>query len=1117
MPKASPIRSSFNAGELSPLLDGRVDVAKYEAGARVLENFIPAVQGPAVRRAGTRFVAEVKQSASRTWLAKFEFSNTQAYVLEFGDRYLRFYTNHGQLLTGTVAAYNGATAYSVGDLVTSGGVTYYCIAATTGNAPPNATYWYALSGSVYEIPTPYLVADLTDAVDGTFTLSMAQSGDVIYIAHPSYPLQKLSRFSATRWTIAPVTFLNGPFKAQNTTRTRTVYASAATGTVTLTASSALFSAAMVGSYVYLEPADLSSIKPWTAGQEYTVSPLNELRRSDGKTYKCTTTGAPTASKAWRTGPDKPVHTYGTVADGDGGAKIGTNIEREGLDWLFVDGGYGYVRITGFTSATQVTATVLGDWGLPAGVVGAGNATFRWALGAFSAVEGYPSKVTFFRERLTLAKGQDLYFSVAGDYENFAAKDDSGQVVADRAIQATISSEQVNTIQWLLPAQALLIGTTGGEFVCAENATSEPFAPGNLKIEQQTGEGSRAITPLKVGASVLMVQTSGRKVKELAYAIQQQSYLANDLTVLAEHVTRTGIQQVAWHREPYVAMWASRADGQLLGFTFNKEQDVVGWHRHVLGGGYSPPQATFWNLYRWADGTFRSYPEGGLLPVEPALSEVPAFNTSPPTKIVDPSLTPNGSTIFATIPDAVATANPGDIIGVAAGTHNVTVLVTRSGTASQPIYIQALDPNNKPVIDGQMTLPVGWNESGYQAGSTHLVAIAASHIVWDSIDIINSRIQGLNIGPADNNGYFLQNVNTWFSNVKVYRTRIQKCNNRGFQTINTDGVTVGGVTILETCRGSDSLWNSTTENPTGWTAAMQLCGKNVSIIESTIAQALGEGIHAGQHISYGAGAFLQVENLVIRNCRVFDTWSAAIYVTATDGGTIERNVVYQTADTRFWRGRSAAPVYPTYCIHLASEAGRGPEYNPAPWSTGYIGSVNVTIRNNVVWGGLRLIALTEEPNQLYQNITIEHNTLFGAQAATYPAGSGALCNGMTNLTNLTLRNNLIYDAAGRVVATDPGFNAVLGTFTKSNNLWSAAPPVLLQGAGDVTNASVGLTNASYVPSGAWPNISSFDTESFKLTATSPALGAGATGTGVATDFFGAARPATPDIGAHERTP
>ena len=134
-----------------------------------------------------------------------------------------------------------------------------------------------------------------------------------------------------------------------------------------------------------------------------------------------------SGKVWRTGPNKPIHTYGTVADDDGHAISGTTCERQGLDWLFSDAGYGYVKITGFTNSTTVTAVVQGNNPLPSGVVGSSKATFRWALGAFSAVDGYPSRVTFFRERLTFAKGQKLYFSVAADFENFASKNDSGIV------------------------------------------------------------------------------------------------------------------------------------------------------------------------------------------------------------------------------------------------------------------------------------------------------------------------------------------------------------------------------------------------------------------------------------------------------------------------------------------------------------------------------------------------------------------------------------------------------------------------------------------------------------------------------------------------------------------
>lgn len=537
MPKASPIRSTFNAGELSPLMEGRTDVAKYNNGCKICENFIPSVQGPAVRRPGTRFVNEVKDSTDRTWLVNFRFNITQSFMLEFGDFYIRFYTNHGQVLSG---------------------------------------------GLPYEIASPYAIADLTDS-DGTFTLGYVQSGDIIYFTHPSYPIYKLSRISNTNWTMTAATLLNGPFEEQNTNKSIQVYASAVSGSVTLTASSGIFTADHVGSLFFLQPQDLSSIKPWYAGQEWTTNPVNEKRRSDGKTYNCTTNGTPTAGKVWRTGASKPTHTYGTAADGDYSSRTGTVVEREGLDWQFVDVGYGYVTITGFTSSTVVTATVSGDYQLPAGVVGVGNKTFRWAWGSFSKANGYPEHVTFFRERLVFGKGIKLYFSVAGDFENFAAKDDTNQVVADRAIQVTLSSDHVDDIEWIIPSQGLLIGTSETEFACTEATTNQAFGPANVKIEQQTSDGSRGVYPVTVGFSTLFVQRSGRKLKEIAYNFQQNGYTTNDMTVLSEHITQGGLVSMDWHQEPYVALWAARTDGALLGFTFNKEQDVIGWHRHALGG------------------------------------------------------------------------------------------------------------------------------------------------------------------------------------------------------------------------------------------------------------------------------------------------------------------------------------------------------------------------------------------------------------------------------------------------------------------------------------------------------------------------------------------------------
>jgi len=591
MPKASPIRTAFNAGEFSPLIDGRVDSPKYDNGVRIMENFFPTVQGPAERRPGTRYVAATKNSAKRSWLLPFEFSLSQAFVLEFGDGYIRFFTNHGQVVVSGVAAYNGATSYVVGDIVVSGGVNYYCRQDSVGIPPPNVTYWWPMTGNIYEIPSPYAEADLVNG-DGTFAISAAQTGDVIYLAHPDFELRKLSRFAGTRWTLAPVDLKNGPFQDLNTDKTHTIYASATTGTVTVTASSALFSSNMVGSLIFIEPIDWAGVATWQPGWDFNTNPNGRKCRSDGKTYICRTDLTPSSGYIFQTGGQAPTHTYGIVRDGAGsGVRAYTSggdafiplVQRRGLDWEFLDSGFGYLKITGYTSDTVVTCTVHGDNPLPDTVVGSTNATWRWALGAFSNKIGHASHVSFFRERLTLAKKQQLYFSKVGDFENFASKDDSGRIVADQAINVTMSTDKADSVQWLAPGQLLLIGTNSGEFVCGENATTQAFAPGNVKIEQTSADGGRGCAPVRIGNSVLFMQRSGRKLKEMAYSFENNTYQTTNLSVLSEHITLGGVLQMAWHKEPYVAAWLVRADGVLLGFTFNKEQDVIGWHRHVIGG------------------------------------------------------------------------------------------------------------------------------------------------------------------------------------------------------------------------------------------------------------------------------------------------------------------------------------------------------------------------------------------------------------------------------------------------------------------------------------------------------------------------------------------------------
>lgn len=566
MPRASQLLASFNSGELSPNVEGRADVEKYGAGCKSLENYLPMIQGPAHRRGGTRFVAEVKDSTKQTWLVRFEFNTKQAYQLEFGDRYIRFYTNRGQLQIAPPAAWVTATAYVIGDLRAQGGVNYYCTTAhTSGTFATDLANgnWYALTGTIYEIPSPWLASDLTNA-DGSFGLRFVESNDIVYLCHQNYAPRKLLRYGTTNWQIQAIAPLNGPFKPGNSTTT-TVYASATTGDVTLTASANLFSAAMVGMQFQLGQTSVLAIKQWEAAKSVTVG---DLRRANGVNYKALTTGT--------TGSNRPSHTSGAVYDGD-----------SGVQWQYQDPGYGYGFILSYTSPTQVTLRVINQ--LPAYAVGSGNASTNWAMGAWSDVDGWPSQVSFYKERLTFGRGQNVWMSVSGDYENFAARDQLGIVGDDRAISLTLQSDKVNNLQWFASSDALLCGTAGGEFAIQSITNNLPFGPTNCTAPMVSAFGGRNATPVRIGEAVLFVQRSGIKMRDIVYDFVSNKFVSNDQNTFADHITQGGLTQIVYQQEPYSIVWAVRADGLLVAMTYSREQyqssPYGGWHRHPLGGSF----------------------------------------------------------------------------------------------------------------------------------------------------------------------------------------------------------------------------------------------------------------------------------------------------------------------------------------------------------------------------------------------------------------------------------------------------------------------------------------------------------------------------------------------------
>jgi len=520
--------TSFVSGELGSKLDGRTDFDKYRTGCKTLENFLVHPQGAATRRVGTQFISEVKTSANKTRLIPFEFSTTQTYILEFGNQYIRFYKDKGQILSG---------------------------------------------GSAYEIASPYLTAEL-------FEIKFAQSADVLYICHPNHAVRKLSRTGHTSWTLEELLFTYGPFLDDNT-ETTTLSSSAISGnSVTITASAVTginnntgFQTTDVGRLVsigyglgYAEITARTSTTVVTADILETLAPkVNPSKLSKEISASDTTIVVDKIDDYAATGTIRIDDELITYTGKDAATRSFTGCTR------------------GTSSTTAVTHRTL------AYVYSTENiATTKWKLGAFSNFSGHPACVSFFEQRLVFAgtntEPQTIYFSKSGDYENFATG-----TLADDAMIYTIASNQVNRVRYLKAQRTLIIGTTGGEFTVTADGTDAAVTPTNLTIKKQSSFGTADVDALPVGNAVIFLQKAKRKFRELAYNFDSDGYVAPDLTILNDAVTDSGINEFTYQQEPSSILWAVRDDGILIGLTYQRSENVVAWHKHKLGGSFGTNQ------------------------------------------------------------------------------------------------------------------------------------------------------------------------------------------------------------------------------------------------------------------------------------------------------------------------------------------------------------------------------------------------------------------------------------------------------------------------------------------------------------------------------------------------
>ena len=553
MAKASPPFNNFTAGELSPRLEGRTDVSKYFNGCKKLQNFLIHPHGGASRRPGTKYVNTVKASANFTRLIPFEFNVEQAYILEFGNQYFRIHKDGGTVVDG--------------------------------------------SSNAIEVSTVYLTAQVAD-------IKFTQSADVMYLTHPLHPVQKITRTSHTAWTISEVAFLRGPMQDPNTTDT-TLTSNGRTGSgKTITASASTFVSTDVGRLLKLHDG-FAKVTGFTSA---TVVTATVQENAEGRSelmpaYVASTIafyeGDPSSTGLEHN--DRITDTTGSFITQ--GFKVGqkATITGAGTSGNNITSGL-IVQVSADTILFSPSVDLVNEAaGQAITLNGDLTADDNFSLGAFSTTTGHPAAVTFYEQRLvfgnTNAQPQTLFFSVGGSFEDFADGID-----ADDALTYTIGSNQVNVIRYLASGRVLIVGTSGGEFAVSASGSSVPLSPTNAQIKRQANYGSANIQPIQVGNVTMFVQRASRKIRELVYNFDTDSYQAPDLTVLAEHITDTGITDVAFQQEPDNIVWCVLTNGNLVGMTYRREEEVVGWHEHIVGGRFGECTVTVSDYANIAVGT-----------------------------------------------------------------------------------------------------------------------------------------------------------------------------------------------------------------------------------------------------------------------------------------------------------------------------------------------------------------------------------------------------------------------------------------------------------------------------------------------------------------------------------
>lgn len=546
---------AFTTGEVSPDVSSRFDLEQYKSALLEAENVVIRPYGAVAKRQGSQYVGQVKYSDKPTRLFEFTTNTNNSFMLEFGDKYIRVW-NYG-IYTGI------------------------------------------------EVTTPF-------TSDILFDLNCNQSGDVMFICSGKYPIQTLSRYSDTDWRMSTYKLTEQPYDEINTDNGHTLTVNGDT----ITSTKDLFTQDMVGSVIQIAYY-VEAVHTKSAGEvvekrvhrgllpiliEKTYNNINynvENYSTDTElSWKFTTHGTWEGTvkiqisnndgqtwKDYRTYTSKNDYNVTDTGKIEAGARLKyvSDIKSGSVNCdlsIMPFTQYGIVEIKSVTDAKNAKVNVLNG-------IKEGEPSYQWKLGSWNRGRGYPKLCTFYQDRFVVAatdsKPNFIWFSRTGDYPNFGVEKVEGTITDDSAITLPVINRKMCEIRHLVPANDLIILTSGNEWIVRGDKT---ITPTNCNLKTQTQRGALSCEPQFIGNRCVFVQERGGTVRDMGYSYESDNYTGQDLTLFVKTLVKGHVAVTsAYAQDPDSIIYYVRDDGQLNCLTYIPEQKVYGWSHFVTNGKY----------------------------------------------------------------------------------------------------------------------------------------------------------------------------------------------------------------------------------------------------------------------------------------------------------------------------------------------------------------------------------------------------------------------------------------------------------------------------------------------------------------------------------------------------